>query len=128
MYPVRVSAPPQVQGRIVLRTSAPAPAVQQTHKGLARLCGLPCGSALAWQDPTMTYAALVQVMPIQRGRRSLVRDSPGARYVTSFRCTSRSRIVRWMRAFHRRAAAFERDTLLPLGLHFAFYIESPVLT
>jgi hypothetical protein len=130
VHPVQVSAAPHGNWAIVLREREAAPALQQTHKRIARLCGLPCGSALAWQDPAMPHAAIVQVMPLGGGqarRRSRVRDSPGAMIVTSFRCTSRWRIIRWMRAFHRRATAFELDTLVPHGLCFAFHIESPVL-
>lgn len=117
VHSVRVREAPKLRARVVLPASAPAPPPEVTHEGMARLLGLPCGSRQAWEDPELCYGFNVSARPVGR----LCNGDDRTLYVTSFWCRSEATGIAWMRRFARRAAAFEREVLRPLGLRWAFF-------
>jgi hypothetical protein len=124
MYAVAVPGAPKVSNAIlVLREDDATPLVRTavtntlTHVQLAELLGLPCASAKAWEDPALCYALIVEVVPIGRCR------ADHKNYVTSFWCAERAQVLRWVAAFKRKSAVFEREQLAPRGLKFLYRLD-----
>ena len=109
-------------GLVVLRADDPAAGagggpLRLTHVELAALLELPCAARAAWDGPGLCDFFAVYAVPAATCR--LRSDDPRL-YVTSFWCPDAGPGMRWVRAFARRAAAFEREELAPRGLKLLY--------
>ena len=123
MYAIAVRGAPKVKNVIlVLHEDDSTELVRNvnnvtTHVQLAKLLGLPCASAKAWEDHALCYAVIVEVVPISTCRAT------HKKYVTSFWCAERAPVLRWVAAFKRKSAEFEREQLAPHGLKFLYRLD-----
>lgn len=124
-HSVEVMDEPRVLAHMVMPRGAPKPPKRQTHRGIASLLGLPCAARQAWMEPQHCHQFVA--LAVDKRACKDMSDVVPAVYITSFWCSDKKAGVIWCKRFKKKAAAFERQHLAPLGYKLLFRLASPLI-